>query len=127
MSWAYDHFHFKCSDHERTVTFFKENFGAQELKRLQANGFPTVTLNIGGLCCNFSPKKPGEIVDSRTDPPRYGVYHMALNTNDLVTEVAKMKSRGVRFTQEITQLNPTTKIAFIEGPDGISIEILQKD
>ena len=126
MSWQYDHVHFKCSDHEKTVAFFKENFGAREAKRWEVNGMPIVTLDIGGLTYNFSPKRPGETVDP-TATARYGVYHIALKTNDLAGEAAKMKARGVKFTQEIGQVNPTTKFAFIEGPDGISIELLQRD
>jgi catechol 2,3-dioxygenase-like lactoylglutathione lyase family enzyme len=58
---------------------------------------------------------------------RYGIYHIGLKTKDLAAEAAKMKARGVKFTQEVGQSNPTTKMAFVEGPDGISIEILQRD
>jgi lactoylglutathione lyase len=127
MSWQYDHIHFKCSDPEKTVAFFKDNFGAKEVNRFEASGMSIVTLDIGGLWYNFSPKKPGESVDPKTEPARYGVYHIALKTRDLQAEAAKMKARGVKFTQEVAQSNPRTKFAFIEGPDGISIEILQRD
>lgn len=127
MGWQYDHMHFKCSDPEKTIAFFKDNFGAKEVKRFEVKGFPIVTLDIGGLWYNVSPKRAGEAVDPRTEPARYGVYHIALRTQDLAAEVAEMKRRGVKFTQEIAQSNPTTKFAFIEGPDGISIELLQRD
>jgi catechol 2,3-dioxygenase-like lactoylglutathione lyase family enzyme len=127
MSWQYDHTHFKCSDHEKTVAFFQEHFGAKEVRRWEANGMPIVTLDIGGLAYNFSPKRPNEIPDTTTGTVRYGVYHIALKTNDLVAEAAKMKARGVKFALEVSQSDPTTKYAFIEGPDGISIEILQRD
>jgi len=127
MSWQYDHTHFKCSDPENTVAFFKENFGAKEVNRFEVNGNLIVTLDIGGLWYNFSPKRPGESVEPKTQPARYGVYHIALKTRDLAAEAAKMKARGVKFTQEVGQSNPKTKFAFVEGPDGISIEILQRD
>ncbi|MFI5342054.1 MAG: VOC family protein [Candidatus Methylomirabilales bacterium] len=127
MSWQYDHTHFKCSDPEKTVAFFKVNFGAKEVSRFEVNGMSIVTLDIGGLWYNFSPKRPGESVDPRTQPARYGVYHIALKTRDLAAEAAKMKARGVKFIQEVAQSNPTTKFAFVEGPDGIPIEILQRD
>jgi catechol 2,3-dioxygenase-like lactoylglutathione lyase family enzyme len=127
MSWQYDHTHFKCSDHEKTVAFFKENFGAKEVVRWEVNGMPIVTLEIGGLWYNFSLKRANETVDTSTGTVRYGVYHMAFKTKDLVSEIAKMKARGVKVTQDIGQANPTTKFAFIEGPDGISIELLQRD
>lgn len=127
MSWQYDHVHFKSSDHEKTVAFFKEHFGAKEVNRFEVNGMAIVTLDIGGAWYNFSPAKPGETVDPRTEPARYGVYHIALRTPNLEAEAARLKARGVKFTQEVGQVNPTTKYAFIEGPDGISIELLQRD
>ena len=127
MSWQYDHIHFKCSDPEKTVGFFKENFDAKEVSRFEVNGMSIVTLDIGGIWYNFSPRRPGEAVDPRTEPARYGVYHIALKTKDLAAAVTKLKARGVKFTQELAQANPTTKNAFIEGPDGISIELLQRD
>lgn len=127
MSWQYDHIHFKCSDPEKTVGFFKEHFGAKEVARFEVNGMSIVTLDIGGLWYNFSPRRPGETVDARSEPARYGVYHIALKTADLAAEAAKLKARGVKFTQDVAQANPTTKYAFIAGPDGISIELLQRD
>ena len=127
MSWQYDHTHFKCSDFEKTAAFFKENFGAKEVSRFEVNGMQIVTLEIGGLPYNFSPKRTTETVD----PPasgtvRYGVYHIALKTTDLDAEAAKMKARGVKFTQDVKLLGATSKFAFVEGPDGISIELLQR-
>lgn len=127
MSWQYDHVHFMCSDPEKTVAFFKDIFGAKEVNRFEVSGMSIVTLDIGGLWYNFSSKRPGETVDPSTAPARYGVYHIALKTRDLAAEATRMKARGVKFTQDIAQSNPTTKYAFIEGPDGISIEILQRD
>ena len=127
MSWQYDHTHFKCGDHVKTAAFFQENFGAKEVSRWEANGMPIISLEIGGFLYNFSPKRATETVDTSTGTVRHGVYHIALKTNDLVAEIAKMKARGVKITQEVGQVNPKTKFAFIEGPDGISIELLQRD
>jgi lactoylglutathione lyase len=127
VGWKQDHVHFKCSDYERTVRFFKDNFGATEEGRIDSRGMPIVTLQIGGDSYKFSPAKPGEGVDARMEPARYGVYHVGLQVEDLQAEVARMKARGVKFTQDLTQVNPKLKAAFIEGPDGISIELLQRD
>ena len=63
MSWLYDHAHFKCSDYDKTVAFFKENFEAKEVARVEVNGMPIVTLDIGGLWYNFSPKRAGETLN----------------------------------------------------------------
>jgi catechol 2,3-dioxygenase-like lactoylglutathione lyase family enzyme len=126
MSWQYDHIHFKCSDPEKTVTFFKENFGAREVSRWKSGTMPIATLEIGGLWYNFSPRREEETVNP-SPGSCYGVYHIALKTKNLEAEAATLRARGVKFTVDVKQANPTTKMAFVEGPDGISIELLQRD
>lgn len=125
MTWQYDHTHFKCTDPEKTVAFFKEHFGATEVARVMSGTMPITTLEIGGLWYNFSPARDGETVTAAPGP-FYGVYHISFRTKDLEAEAAKLKARGVKFTMDVTQPNPTMKMAFIEGPDGISIELLQR-
>ncbi len=127
MSWKYDHTHFKCSDQDKAAAFFRDNFGAKEVMRWEVNGMPIGSMDIGGCVYNFSPKRANEVLDTTTGTVRHGVYHIALQTNNLDAEAAKMKARGVKFTQDVKQLNPKTKFAFVEGPDGISIELLQRD
>jgi catechol 2,3-dioxygenase-like lactoylglutathione lyase family enzyme len=126
MSFQYDHTHFKCSDVEKTVAFFKENFGATEASRWVSGTMPIISMTIGGLLYNFSPRRDDETVNP-SPGACYGVYHIALRTKDLEAEAARLKARGVKFTVDVKQANPTTKMAFIEGPDGISIELLQRD
>ena len=62
--------------------------------------------------------------------PALAVNHIAITLPDReswMRQLAYLQARGVKFAQEIGQANPTTKFAFIEGPDGISIELLQRD
>ncbi len=127
MGWRYDHTHFKCSDPEKTAAFFTEHFAAREVARLDSHGMLIITLDIGGLWYNFSPPRSGEAVEVKSQPSRYGIYHIALRTDDLAAETARLKSRGVKFTRELDQSEPGTQFAFVEGPDGMSIELLQRD
>lgn len=127
MGWKQDHVHVRCSDCETTVNFFEDNFGAQEEGRIESHGRLIVTLSIGDALYKFSPKKPNETIDPATRPPRFGMYHMALKTDNLTAEVARLISRGVKFTQDLEQVNPKTLSTFIEGPDEISIELLQRN
>jgi catechol 2,3-dioxygenase-like lactoylglutathione lyase family enzyme len=126
MGWRYDHAHFKCSDPEQSAAFFREHFGAAEVTRLDSHGMLIITLDIGGLWYNFSPLRAGEILNQGPGV-RYGVYHIALRTDDLTAEVGRLKARGVKFTKDLDLSEPGTKFAFIEGPDGISIELLERE
>ena len=51
----------------------------------------------------------------------FGVFSTGLNK--LKTE---LKQKGVTFSLEPTDFNPTTRIAFINAPDGVSIELLNR-
>ena len=40
---------------------------------------------------------------------------------------AEIKAKGVEFTTEPTTIRPGVRICFIRGPQGISIELLERD
>jgi len=126
MTWTQDHVHIKCSNYEATIRFFVENLDAKEEGRVNSSGRRTVTLRIGDSLYKFSPKKPGEAVSSSAEPPHHEVYHLGFKTDDLSAELTKMKARGVKVTQDLVRVNPQLQYAFIEGPDGIAIELLQQ-
>ena len=39
---------------------------------------------------------------------------------------ADLKKKDVTFSLEPTDFNPTTRIAFINAPDGVSVELLNR-
>ena len=39
---------------------------------------------------------------------------------------AELKTKGVKFTKEPTTVRPGVRICFIRGPEGISIELLDR-
>ena len=40
---------------------------------------------------------------------------------------AGIKAKGVEFTKEPTTIRPGVRICFLRGPQGISIELLERD
>lgn len=126
MTWTQDHVHLRCSNYEAVVRFFVDNLDAKEEGRVVSGERVTVALRIGGSLYKVSPKKPSETTDLPTQPPHHQVYHLGFETGDLLGELAKMKARGVKVTQDLVRVNPQLQYAFIEGPDGISIELLQR-
>ena len=40
---------------------------------------------------------------------------------------AEIKAKGVEFTKEPTTIRPGVRICFLRGPQGISIELLERD
>ena len=120
MAWTQDHVHLLCSDYEAAVRFFAENFDAREEGRAVGGGRIMVTMRIGGTVYKISPKKGAAAT------PHHEIYHLGFETDDLLGELEKMKARGVKVTQEPVQAPSGRPYAFVEGPDGMAIELLQR-
>lgn len=59
--------------------------------------------------------------------PHQGLDHFGLTVKDIDAVAAEIKAKGVTFTREPTTIRPGVRICFIRGPEGISIELLERD
>jgi catechol 2,3-dioxygenase-like lactoylglutathione lyase family enzyme len=50
-----------------------------------------------------------------------------LFVTDLDAFVAEIKTKGAEFTKEPHSPRPGIKICFLRGPEGISVELLERD
>jgi catechol 2,3-dioxygenase-like lactoylglutathione lyase family enzyme len=41
--------------------------------------------------------------------------------------VAELKAKGVEFTREPTTVRPGVRVAFLRAPEGVSIELLDRN
>ena len=46
---------------------------------------------------------------------------------DAVAAELKKKKKGVEFTEDVHTARPGTRICFLRGPQGVSIELLDRD
>ena len=61
------------------------------------------------------------------DSLQWGVDHFGLQVKgDFDGFCAGLRGKGVRFTMDPTQANPTTRIAFIQAPDGVGVELVSR-
>lgn len=126
MECRFDHVHYRVSDVEKTAAYFREHFGGWEVKRIEAMGLPILSMMVGGQVLNFSPKRPNEQVATDGRTVNYGPYHVGLQVPDVAKAAAALKGRGLRIVLEPTAISPALKIAFVEGPDGIRVELLER-
>jgi lactoylglutathione lyase len=52
--------------------------------------------------------------------------HIGLTVPDIDAAVAELKAKGVRFTLDPTTVRPGVRIAFLRGPENVSIELIQR-
>jgi len=71
-------------------------------------------------------ERPGEAsFEKRTQ--EWGVDHFGVCVSgDFVAFCAGLNAKGVVFSAEPRDNGPSTRLAFIEAPDGVSVELLSR-
>ena len=105
--------------------WFEQMLGAQVL-RSQQQGAPRVDLKIGGQNVFLAPVAAGDGVASPPVTPYQGLDHFGLTVTGIDAIAADLKAKGVEFTKEPTTVRPGVRICFIRGPQGVSIELLDR-
>jgi catechol 2,3-dioxygenase-like lactoylglutathione lyase family enzyme len=125
-NFAWDHIHLRTPDAEATARWFEQIFGA-EIVRSTHQGATRIDLKLGGANIFLAPVKPGDGVNPAPVTPYQGLDHFGLRVSDIDKVAADLKAKGVEFTMEPNVPRPGLKICFLRGPQGISIELLERD
>jgi lactoylglutathione lyase len=123
---TWDHVHLRSPDPEATAQWFERLLGAQVIRTTQ-QGQPRIDLKLGGANIFIAPVKSGDGVNAPPVTPYQGLDHFGLAVRDIDAVVADLKSKGVQFTMEPNNPRPGIRICFMRGPQGISIELLDRD
>lgn len=121
--FGFDHIHLRSPDPEATATWFEKMLGA-EVIRSTPGGKPRIDLNLGGQAIFIA--ESDAAVAAPPSSPYQGLDHFGLIVERLDEAAAELKAKGVEFTMEPKQARPGVRIAFIKGPQNISIELLER-
>ena len=124
--YTWDHVHLRTPDPEGTAQWFEKILGAQVI-RTQQQGETRIDLKLGGANIFIAPVKNGEGVNSPPVTPYQGLDHFGLYVKDVEAVAADLKTKGVEFTKDLCSPRPGIRLCFIRGPQGISIELLERD
>jgi lactoylglutathione lyase len=123
---TFDHIHLRTADPEAMAQWFERMLGAEVIRTTQ-QGKPRIDLKLGGGNIFLAPVKSGDGVNAPPVTPYQGLDHFGLTVKDIDAVAAEIKAKGVEFTKEPTTIRPGVRICFIRGPQGISIELLERD
>ena len=56
---------------------------------------------------------------------RLGLEHFGFDVDDIDADIARLTAAGVRVVLPITEVTGGTRLAYIEGPDNVLIELVQ--
>jgi lactoylglutathione lyase len=124
-TFAYDHIHLRSTDPEKTAAYYERMFDAQIIRTMQ-DGKPRIDMKIGGQDVFIAPVPPGSGVNPPPVTPYQGLDHFGLRVKNIDKVVADLKAKGAEFTMEPTDIRPGVRIAFLRGPESVSIELLER-
>ena len=127
MEFVCDHLHLRSQDPDGAAKFYCDNFGASiksvnplsttKSIRLELNGQPLMTI---------SGKASGENPLPGSTDPRYGLDHFGFTVDDLDAAAKVFRANHVHITCEPWTMPSGSRVAFIEAPDHVSIELLER-
>ena len=126
VALAFDHVHLVSKDPVATARWYEQNLGGRIVRSIDVKGAPQLYVSIAGALVLVRGERPDEQVDEKPGL-QWGVDHFGLRVQgDFDGFCNDLRSNGVTFSLEPTDFNPTTRIAFINAPDGVSIELLNR-
>ena len=125
MNLKYHHIHLVCSDLEQTIHFFGDVMGATLMGRKKFGTADGAMLELAGTNIFLRVKRIDETIASDSTSARYGYDHLAFITDDVDAVYADLTARGYQFSVPPTPQEPN-RIAFLKGPDNITIELISK-
>ena len=123
--FTYDHIHLRSPDPEATARYYETMFGAEVLRSTQ-QGNPRIDLKLGGADIFIAPVASDSGVNPPPVTPYQGLDHFGLSVRGIDAIVAELKAKGAVFTKEPTTIRPGVRVAFLRGPEGVSIELLDR-
>ena len=129
--YKFDHIHLRSSDPDATATFFQTMFGAEVTRDVYPPGtlYPgqqRIAMRVGGQTVLIAPAHPHDPMTPAPRFPYYGLEHMGLTVDDLQASVAELRAKGADIAIGPLTRSPGLHLAFVRGPDGIMIELVQR-
>jgi lactoylglutathione lyase len=124
--FTYDHIHLRSPNPEATAAYYQRMFGAEVLRTPQ-DGKTRIDLKLGGVNIFIAPVAAGDGVNPPPTTPYQGLDHFGLSVSGIDTVVEELKAKGAVFTREPTTVRPGVRVAFLRAPEGVSIELLDRN
>ena len=118
------HTRYRVSDLEKTVSFYKDVLGLEEIRRSKSpRGSELVFFKAPGSeeeieICKFDGSGPVNV--------GYDITHLAFEVDDLNAFAKQAASKGYPLSDGPTPTGGGSVIAFIDAPEGYEVELIQK-
>lgn len=123
--FTYEHIHLRSPDPEATAQYYEKMFDAEIIRSKQPDGSPRIDLDLGGQKVFIARAEPAK-TNAAPKAPYFGLEHIGLTVKDIDGICSELKAKGADFTMEPTTPRPGVRIAFLRGPEGVLVELIQR-
>jgi catechol 2,3-dioxygenase-like lactoylglutathione lyase family enzyme len=126
QSISFDHVHLISQNPRGTASWYVEKLAGRIAGQKEVGGVPQILVAFGGATLIIRGERAGEKTAEKTGQA-WGIDHFGLRVDgDFDGFCDELKGRGVRFAKEPRDASPGVRIAFIEAPDDVRIELLHR-
>jgi lactoylglutathione lyase len=130
-TYRYDHIHMRAVDPDSMAAWFGEMFGAEVVNATYPAGSfypgkPRVYVRLGGQTILIAPSHHDEPTGAAPRFPYYGIEHIGLTVDNFEASVSDLRAKGATFIVEPMDYSAGTRLAFVQGPEGVTVEIVHR-
>ena len=129
MPYAINHVHIRSADPHATAAWYEKHFEAKIVSEREVMpGTITIGMEVGGPVRLNVSSTPAGSSDERAaaELNRLGLEHFGFGVEDLAADLARLEASGIRVVLPLTEVAGGTRLAYIEGPDDVLIELVQR-
>lgn len=122
-----DHIHLRSKNMVFTKIFWQEILGARLIKERLLLGALSYTFDLKGTAILISGRANKEKFKESVSEKQYGYWHIGLLVKNISASIQEFKKYNIECFHEPWEIREGVKVAFIRGPDNISIELLERN
>lgn len=126
MAYTLNHIHLVCRDLQRMVDFFTQNFGAELIAMKKFGGADGASLDLSGTTINLRVLQENERMLDPAEGKTFGYHHVGIDVDDIDAKYKELSGKGFTFSVPPKDIDETLRIAFFDGPENVTLELLQK-
>jgi catechol 2,3-dioxygenase-like lactoylglutathione lyase family enzyme len=127
MPYRINHIHLKTPEPEKTANWWVRAFNfriVSDTTRDSGDRFIRCE-SEGGLAVNISGARTDEPMGDGDADAHWGLEHFGLDVDDIESEIERLVGLGAVLKEGPTGATGRVRIAFLEAPDSVRIELIQ--
>lgn len=126
QAYRVDHIHLISPKIEPTKDWYCNVLGGKVTFEGEFKGNKVYYVDLNGFNIIIIEQLPDEKPLPATIQTREGLDHFGVALEDMDAAASELKAKGVKFVVEPMQVRPGLRIAYIEAPDKVRIELSER-